>query len=118
MKHSKKELAIIAAISIGIPLLISWLMNSNGNDTPDVVEENSTNMVEVLNFQPTVVEPQSIFWMGSPVSQKWVFNEKKQAWETLLPYKESFKSPPTYVIGLRDDGVVIWKRSDELWEKE
>lgn len=51
-----------------------------------------------------------IQWLESPVMQAWEYNDRRRAWETVLPFRDSMRSQPTLVIGLREDGVVVWKR--------
>lgn len=51
-----------------------------------------------------------IKWVDSPVMQTWVYNEKARVWETAVPYKDSFRSSPTLIFGLRNDGVVVWDK--------
>lgn len=51
-----------------------------------------------------------VVWLDSPVLQKWQLDPKTGLWHTALPYKDSFRSNPTIVIGLREDGVLTWKR--------
>lgn len=52
----------------------------------------------------------NVTWLDSPVMQAWIYNEKARVWETAVPYKDSFRSSPTLIFGLRDDGVVIWNK--------
>lgn len=68
-------------------------------------EDISLNNIEV---KPT--NHNEIIWLDSPVMQTWEYNEKGKIWETALPYRESFRSSPTLILGLRDDGVVVWKK--------
>lgn len=49
-------------------------------------------------------------WLNSPVTQAWTFDAKKQVWMTALPYKDSMRSSPSIIIGMREDGIIVWKK--------
>ena len=52
----------------------------------------------------------SITWLDSPVTQEWEYDYQKEFWTTKRDQRESLRSPPSIRIGLREDGVVIWKK--------
>lgn len=52
----------------------------------------------------------SIMWLDSPVTQEWEYDYQKEFWITKRDKRESLRSPPSIRIGLREDGVVIWKK--------
>lgn len=66
--------------------------------------------ISYSSFSETNHYSPEIIWLDSPVMQTWVYNEKSKIWETALPYKDSFRSNPTLIFGLRDDGLVIWRK--------
>lgn len=67
-------------------------------------EINYTSFSETNHYSPEVI------WTDSPVMQTWSYDERARVWETALPYKDSFRSNPTLIFGLREDGVVVWKK--------
>lgn len=70
----------------------------------------STLTTTQTNHVNMYINYDTIVWLDSPVMQTWTYNEKAKVWETALPYKESFRSSPTLIFGLREDGVVVWKK--------
>lgn len=139
-KHKSNLLPLIitASISICIPLgLYSFLkpkqspepMISNSYDPGygqdililEVLQNMPENIIKQLqstslsyNIQSNIETNElTVQWLDSPVMQNWLLNEKTRIWETALPYKDSFRSTPTLIFGLREDGVVVWKRKNK-----
>ena len=132
-----KVLAVILAISIGSPLLLHyWLKPKEVSPQPVVLQQIATSPQVVTQqvFQPIVqsvtqqviqvvtqymphVEIQQFriaeevkpIWLGSPVTRAWQ-KTGDNSWETIGNQFTSLHSPPTFKIGLRSDGVVIWKK--------
>jgi hypothetical protein len=50
----------------------------------------------------------TINWLNSPVTQAWKYDEDDMAYKTAS--KDSYRSPPSIIIGLRSDGVVVWRK--------
>lgn len=48
-------------------------------------------------------------WLSSPVTRSWEYDEKRGIWKT-DKYEKSLQSTPSIIIGLREDGVVVWKK--------
>jgi hypothetical protein len=75
-----------------------------------------TTQVKVLKKEEKTEQnnnEKETFWINSPVTQAWTFDEKKQTWVTVLPFKESMRSTPLIHLGLRSDGMVVWKKVNE-----
>ena len=84
-----------------------------------VIEENPiTNVLveieklfEQIQSAPITNEVDlGITWLDSPVTQEWEYDYQKEFWTTKRDQRESLRSPPSIRIGLREDGVVIWKK--------
>lgn len=128
---------IIAGLSVGITLLLSHFLSIKnepvvrymppdpgyGQDVTVYHELNAlSKKIDSIIQQPQIkndhvvtqinseTPPMNITWMNSPVMQHWKYNESKALWEAIPSYKDSFRSSPTIIIGLREDGVVVWKK--------
>lgn len=99
----KENDVIIEQMLIKIEDIISQL-----NTQQQAIVQSSPHPVKIF----PEVEPQ-VFWLDSPVMQKWQWDAKERVWTTALPYKESMRSNPSIIIGLREDGVVIWKKIEK-----
>lgn len=85
--------------------------------TTNVHTITTTNVVNVTNYiiheiKASVESNKNYYiqWQDSPVMQTWIKDDKTKVWQTALPYKDSMRSSPTLIFGLREDGVVVWKR--------
>jgi len=106
-QNSKKRLVtkdtiLIAIISVLLPFAGKTVLDMGGEP-----EDSETMSIKT-------VDTESILWLNSPVTQAWEFDPKKQTWQTVTSYKDSFRSPPSMVIGLRDDGVVVWRSASDF----
>lgn len=113
-----QPLLIIAIISAVIPLGVHKVLNSGTSNKANIQTELSQNDIALqqtlhqilLKLDHVNTSQADIEWINSPVMQSWIFNEKSGVWETVLNYKDSFRSSPTLILGLRQDGTVVWKR--------
>lgn len=76
------------------------------------IESMIQSYFQQIESNPHLEESQemSITWLDSPVTQEWEYDYQKEYWTTKQKHSESFRSPPSIRIGLREDGVVIWKK--------
>jgi hypothetical protein len=68
-----------------------------------------TAPMSISKIQLPILEPE-VLWLDSPVTQKWQWDSKHQAWMPVQSYKDSMRSTPSVIIGLQDDGTVVWKK--------
>lgn len=61
--------------------------------------------VETVSNEPEL----ETTWLSSPVTRSWEYDEKRGIWKT-EKYEKSLQSTPSIIIGLREDGVVVWKK--------
>lgn len=54
----------------------------------------------------------TVFWLNSPMTQKWQFNSNNQTWS--MVEDNGLKSLPTIVLGLRSDGFVVWQKIEPV----
>jgi hypothetical protein len=59
--------------------------------------------------RPETQEEIETTWLESPVTRSWEFDEKRGIWTT-EKYEKSLQSAPSIIIGLREDGTVVWKK--------
>jgi hypothetical protein len=62
-----------------------------------------------IKLELPILDPE-VLWLDSPVTQKWNWDSKNKNWLPVPSYKDSMRSTPSIIIGLRDDGVLIWKK--------
>jgi hypothetical protein len=93
----------------GQDVVLLQSLNDILNQLKDLkTEKQAVNLS--LNYDIETNKTQDIVWLDSPVMQTWNYNEKSKVWETALPYKDSFRSSPTLIFGLREDGIVVWRK--------
>ena len=59
--------------------------------------------------EDVTVQRSSVQWLNSPVTQSWVWEADRFAWRRVPNEKDSLRFHPAFLIGLRDDGTVVWK---------
>jgi len=113
----KKEEPIVRTESIIEPAIVYTVVTET--NVMNVVQ-TFTNYVTITNYALATITNHLVIattnqnmytqWLDSPVMQAWIQDDKTKMWQTALPYKDSMRSSPTLLLGLRDDGVVVWKR--------
>lgn len=81
----------------------STVINEPTND-PIIITNIVTNTVYVTSPKTNIV------WLASPITQNWELDEKNQFWKPIPKLNENYKYSPSIILGLREDGVVIWKK--------
>lgn len=54
--------------------------------------------------------PPSVEWLASPVTQTWKWDGMRRVWTTTEKYEDSMRANPSIEIGLREDGIVVWRK--------
>jgi hypothetical protein len=127
---SLRDVVYIGIISFFTPIVaqhngLPISFNNNSSSKEEIVssikENYGTNVLfeiekiirELESSSSPPNKEYNITWLDSPVTQKWEYDYRKGYWTTQKNNAESFRSPPTIQIGLREDGVVIWKTIKE-----
>lgn len=96
------------------PFGASPSIQQSTEDQVSMIFDLATKLADLSNPAVESVSPQSIpkveMWLDSPVTQEWIYDYEKDYWSTAKDWKDSFKSPPSIKLGLRDDGTVVWKK--------
>lgn len=106
------------AVYVGIISLLTPLAAQHGINLFDqkTTEPSSPSppppppIVEPIKQEIPPPEELTILWLDSPVTQEWEYDYQKDAWLTKRDTKDSYRSPPSMRLGMRSDGVVVWKR--------
>ena len=105
-----------------IPLVVTQQVFSGIQVVPQIITQQVVQVVtqhevrvEIQQFKEVdEVKPTpklDVTWLGSPVTRAWQ-KSGDSSWETIGGQLNSLHSPPTYKIGLRSDGTVIWKKEE------
>jgi len=123
-----KTILILGAVSIGSPMLLYMMLRPPSAPLvqmadPITVYTTVTNYVTRTNIiietiikeqepeVPLEEAPMAIQWLSSPVTQSWRWDDSKQVWFPSPNLKDSYRPQPAVLMGLREDGVVVWRRA-------
>lgn len=92
----------IEMVNLKIAELINSINNIQRSNAIEVIEPK----IEIKSEEITEL---NIRWLNSPVTQVWNFDNENKMWFLNDKYGNNLRSVPTVIIGLREDGVVVWK---------
>lgn len=92
------------------------------NTLTNIVEINPPVFTPFTNYVTLAVEtntttPPKVEWLASPVTQAWKWDSLRRVWITTEKYQDSMQANPSIEIGLREDGLVVWRKVNKTNEK-
>ena len=105
-----------------IPLVVTQQVFSGIQVVPQIITQQILQVITQEVDRPVIIQQMPVAkpvetkletqWLGSPVTQVWIWDRRKQIWENDTTYENSFRSSPTIILGLRSDGTVVWRKSE------